>query len=450
MKKIRKKIKKKILCLMLALMLCPMLFACSLTKDLEIPPLPEISQQTEQGQQPELDQRPEESATPTMELPTAPETQENYVLVKTETVSRTHMDPQSGTQPILIVSYESPTVYVGGRDAVTERINEHLAHLNETYVTGLDYGFGTSTGENTLLEWAIDNYTMLVDTDGGEMLAPYSSYQTVRTMRADEQVLALRYNTNEYTGGAHGNYVDRAYLFDTQTGDVLRLEQLTEDPDSLHNFLQDAMMSLYREDKDGYYAERMVEEYLATSGMTLEEAFGALIRDGSWYLDGEGLVLFSDPYELAPYAAGIIEFVIPYESLKSQINEKWLPKEQHTNGSLRPEARENIPDGSIQELDRLTLDPDGQHVCLIAEGTVRNVRVSQVAYLEHFYETAQLWTGSYMKDCLLQLDVMIPDGMPNLMISFDDEQGNRTAYLLSQSGEDGSLLLIPDDVQAVG
>ena len=80
-----------------------------------------------------------------------------------------------------------------------------------------------------------------------------------------------------------------------------------------------------------------------------------------------------------------------------------------------------------------------------------DVRLASVDYSDRFYETAQLWACSYMSDCVLQLDTMIPDGMPDLMVSFRDASGAQTRLLLTQSGENGAYILMNDsDIEAVG
>ena len=99
----------------------------------------------------------------------------------------------------------------------------------------------------------------------------------------------------------------------------------------------------------------------------------------------------------------------------------------------------------------MTVDAEGEALCLEANGTVYDVRLSSVDYSDRFYETAQLWACSYMSDCVLQLDTIIPDGMPKLMVSFRDAAGIQSRMLLTQSGEDGSYILMSDsDIEAVG
>ena len=81
------------------------------------------------------------------------------------------------------------------------------------------------------------------------------------------------------------------------------------------------------------------------------------------------------------------------------------------------------------------------------------MRIYSVEYADfdsRFYVTAQHWYCSYMNDNAIQLVTMIPDGIPNLMISYFDAQGVMHSKLVSQSGMDGSFLLIDDDIEVLG
>ena len=55
-----------------------------------------------------------------------------------------------------------------------------------------------------------------------------------------------------------------------------------------------------------------------------------------------------------------------------------------------------------------------------------------------------------MENCAVQVSTWIPDGMPNLKLSYRNSEGLQNFYL-TQSGEDGSLILMPgDSIEAVG
>ena len=101
-------------------------------------------------------------------------------------------------------------------------------------------------------------------------------------------------------------------------------------------------------------------------------------------------------------------------------------------------------------IDKVVVDENGTALCIEAEGTVYDVRLSKVDYADRFYETALLWSCSYMNDCILQLNAAIPEGMPNLMVSYRDADGTQHKLLLTQSGEDGSYILSDENIEAVG
>jgi len=107
-----------------------------------------------------------------------------------------------------------------------------------------------------------------------------------------------------YTGGAHPNsYVD-LITFDLSTGAVLQLSDIISD--------KAALLPL---------AERYFREARQLDS-------GSSLNDQGFFWDGEfvlpqsvglvqdGLRMYYNSYEVAPYAAGPTEFTIPYEDLK--------------------------------------------------------------------------------------------------------------------------------------
>lgn len=443
----RTKKMKKILSILMVLVLAFSLCACEeldSLRNIELPPLPDA----DASASPEISAEPEPEVTETPVETTAPEAEElnNRVIVSVINTVLHENDPQNGTELILTFAYESPLVYIEGRDAAAAAINDYLALLDETYYTGNDHGVGTAIGYNMFLELAQDNYSYVVSNGIEDISLEFSASRSANIARADAQVLSLVYNYYEFTGGVHGNYYDRAYVFDTETGAELSLDALTSDFDALTAFLVQYMVETA--ESDSYYSERIdpntvpAEQYSA--------AFGQLIREGSWYFGAEGLVIFSDTYELGPYAAGIVEFTVPYEQLEGKIDEKWLPEQRNGEGEFGIDLLSDIPDGSLEIIDRVTADDTGAEFCLSVEGTAYDVKLSRVDYTDTFFETAQLWYCSYMSDCAIQVLATLPEGMPDLMLSYNTADGQAHTLLVSESGEDGSLILVDGLIEAVG
>lgn len=436
-----------LLCLALVFALC----ACSAVdkiQNVDLPPLPEV---TEEPTAPETTDAPavdngEAVSTPEPVQPTVDETAANRVVVNFVTTSYERFDPPSGLQRILTFSYVTPKIRIEGRDEAADKINEYIAMLDETYYTGNDYGDGPAWGFNGILEAAEDNYAYAVTMGDRTLPLEYSASRSAKVGRLDDRLINLVFEAYEYTGGAHGSYEGRAYVFDAATGERVRLADLSEDQEAFKEAIVAAMLRLVGTEPE-YYQEHIDPSFIENEDY--EGAFGQLMRDGSWYFDNDGLVVFSALYELAPYASGLTEFHIPYAELEGMIPEKYLPAEREGAGEFSVIPLEDIENGSVVLLDKITVS-EGQELCLMANGTIYDVYLSEVTYADRFYEKDQLWASSFMTDGAIQIVTTVPEGIPNLMISYTTADGQRVGKLLSQSGLDGRYLLIDDQIEVLG
>ena len=129
-------------------------------------------------------------------------------------------------------------------------------------------------------------------------------------------LLSITYDDTSYLGGVHGYTGRCGHTCDIRTGRELTLADLTDNYDA---FLSAAVDQL--KDIISYGAEYAA--YGLNDGY--EDQLAGLFRDGNWYFNDEGLVLMANPYELASYAAGLIEFTLPYAWLAYQIKADYLP-----------------------------------------------------------------------------------------------------------------------------
>jgi len=427
---------KKLAGIVLSFILIFALCACEVVDGVKLPPLPTPTESA-----------PETSAAPS-ETPQATEAPaaeaERHVIVSVAQTKKEEYDPQNGTMRILDFSYDTPTVFIEGADEAAAKINEFTAMLDEAFYTGESYGDGAGTGYMNMLTMAEDYYNLHVSEEIEGGMEPLSCSRTVSVTRADENTLTLLYNDYSYTGGAHGIYGSRGYVFDTQSGERLALEDLTDDYTKLRDFLVDFMVAEAESDAD------MAERLNQMPDASYAEMFEPLLRTGSWYFGQDGLEIFSDVYELSDYASGPIAFTVPYEKLKGLIDERWMPKTAEGSAAFRVIAQGEMQDGSTEIVDKLTVDSEGEELYLAAEGTARNVRITGVEYSGAFYETGLKWYCSCMEDSALQLVAAMPEGTPRLKLSWTDEDGEHSA-LISQSGEHGGYTLAgEDEIELVG
>lgn len=101
-----------------------------------------------------------------------------------------------------------------------------------------------------------------------------------------------------YTGGAHGMTLFNAATFDLNTGRELELADLFKNGSN--------------------YLERINKVVAAKVAEDSRMFFGPVeVKDGDrFYIqDGKNLVIAYPPYEVAPYAAGVVTFAIPLDGL---------------------------------------------------------------------------------------------------------------------------------------
>lgn len=192
-----------------------------------------------------------------------------------------------------------PVVSIAGNEAAAAKINADISSQVASYHSAVD----------SIAESAKEDFEYLLNDDDYDYTPfPYDSDLSYTVTRSDNHVISFTGNYYEYMGGAHGLPATIGINYDTSTGELLTFTDLSDDPDAFR-----AATLAYNQElaQTGYYSMQMFSQEDITNG-TLEDV---LYSDGSWYLSTSGLVFMSPPYALAPYAAGTLEFTIPYSEL---------------------------------------------------------------------------------------------------------------------------------------
>ena len=221
------------------------------------------------------------------------------VSITMQTPDKTELSDDNGTL-YYTSEYSYPVVSIEGNDASADKINaDILAEMDNLYAAG-------ETTADDALEWL---QSIISDGDSVEdFFRAYSVSASYNIQRADDSVISFTIYTYTDMGGAHGDYTISGVTYDTQTGEQLTLSELSGDPDAFHSATLAYNQALAQTEA---FSERMYTTDDITNG-TLENV---LYAEGAWYLSEAGLVFFSNPYALGPYASGAIEFIIPYKDL---------------------------------------------------------------------------------------------------------------------------------------
>ena len=302
------------------------------------------------------DDSPTESGSETDITVSNPDSSVSVSIVTADTVELTTED---GTVYYTITcSY--PVVSIDGNDAAAERINADISSRVDNY----------NSGVNSDAETAKEDFEyMLSDADEGYAPSPYTADLSFTLIRADDNVISFTEDGYIYMGGAHGSPASIGVNYDTKTGDLIAFTDLSDDPDAFHADTLAYNQELAQTD---YYSTQMFSTDDITNG-TLEDT---LYADDAWYLSPAGLVFMSAPYALAPYAAGTLEFTIPYSALDDMgFNDAYDYTGRQIVKLLEgsPYSIDLNGDGSVDSVDYSTeyLDNDNYDVLthLIVNGT---------------------------------------------------------------------------------
>ncbi|OUR98188.1 hypothetical protein A9Q86_14120 [Flavobacteriales bacterium 33_180_T64] len=121
------------------------------------------------------------------------------------------------------------------------------------------------------------------------------------------EVISIAVNSYLDTGGAHGNTNVRFFNFNSQTGKLLLNKDHINNIKALSKIVEEKL----KDELEHHSGNEPIEDLFFGEGFQLPESIG--------YSD-EGIIILYNPYEIASYAQGIIEFTIPFEEINSFLN----------------------------------------------------------------------------------------------------------------------------------
>jgi len=208
------------------------------------------------------------------------------------------------------------------------------------------------------------------DYDPNSGWFPYFCQTVYSPTRIDPGVLSLFGTQNNYSGGMHGSLSCIAANYDLTTGDVLTLGSIMHMDAEKKDFirliikkLSDVADDLYLFDdyEEGVYSRLDVDE-------NLYEDF---------FFTSTGLAFFFSPYEIAPYASGIITVEIPYSELTGLIYDGYFPAERETiSGEMHTGSFMQTDMEQFSNMAEVTLTAGEEIMVAYPEGKVEDIRIT--------------------------------------------------------------------------
>lgn len=199
---------------------------------------------------------------------------------------------------------------------------------------------------------------------------PYFYQLIYSPTRIDHGVLSLFGVRNSFAGSMHGNLSCVAANYDLSTGNVLTLGSIMHPDAQKDDFI--AIINEKLRDQS--------EEYNLFEGFE-DDVRNRISGDENLYEDffftGTGLSFFFAPYEIAPYASGIITVEIPYSELPGLIFDGYFPAErERIEGKMITGDFMSTDMEQFNNMAEITLATGEEIMVVYPEGRVEDIRIT--------------------------------------------------------------------------
>lgn len=192
---------------------------------------------------------------------------------------------------------------------------------------------------------------------------------TYAPKRVDQSVLSLYGSYYTYSGGAHGMHSSCAANYNTLTGDVLTLGSIVVSEASVDTLCDIVITKL----------QAVAEEKHLRNGFedTVRQRFaGEESYDEAWYFSQNGLCFYFVPYEIGPFASGVITVEIPYAELIGIIDDSFFPPETEVaTGSIKTISAEQAVMSDFTRISELVLTAEAPMYVIYPKGSVQNLKI---------------------------------------------------------------------------
>jgi len=151
--------------------------------------------------------------------------------------------------------------------------------------------------ETELFHMAIEQYKEAIEN--GFPIRIFEALQVYNVTYLRSCIISVYFDRYEYTGGAHGNTIRSSQTWHLQECEKIKLRQLVSCMPDYKTYILAEVEAQIRKNPDIYF-----ENY--------KELIAETFNEENFYCTPEGIVVYYQLYDIAPYSSGIREFLIPY------------------------------------------------------------------------------------------------------------------------------------------
>lgn len=139
----------------------------------------------------------------------------------------------------------------------------------------------------------------------------YEVSETATVRRADTRIFSILLDGYYYQGGAHGVPYSMGMTFDTVTGERLKLKDVVTEVEKLPDLVKEQLEIFWG--MDIFYEDLDLNEFFEENEESIQ-----------WILDYHGITFYFNPYEIAPYVAGIQSATVSFADHPEIFKEEYL------------------------------------------------------------------------------------------------------------------------------
>lgn len=189
---------------------------------------------------------------------------------------------------------------------ITLSYNNKIVHSDSNYEIKVDYPQTNYNTLNDVIKNKIDSY--INDFKNNITDSQTSKYYLIinHDTYTYKEYSSYLFMSEYYTGGAHPNHDIWTIVFNTKNNKIITLNNLINYNKNILN-----IFSNYSREKL-LYNKKIVDTSMMLEGTRpTENNFSRFV------LTNDGIILFFDRYQVAPYSSGDFKILIPYKSIKN-------------------------------------------------------------------------------------------------------------------------------------
>lgn len=246
----------------------------------------------------------------------------------------------------------------------------------------------------------------------------WESELTMTAVRADETVLCLMQTDYSWMGGAHPNTFINGITYDTQTGKELSLKDIVKDYDGIY----DEVLKKLAEDNDPNMFFEGYQDTVKAMFYGGDADYGPV----QWFLTNDGVTIWFNQYDIAPYAAGPVTVEISFAE-----HAEWFEKQYETG---KTSYVKELPEYGTVEAD---VNGDGKKEAVSYE-------VERDEYGTGGAITVTCGAVSFSTASLIDQDYGASGGYSSEGYVIHTEDGKTYLYLQHQSDNDSHYINVFD------